>query len=314
MPDQDTTLANSLTKQFLKQHKRDRFWRNVRFLLGAAVIIFIFTRNHLSSLHQPSLRQPNQPYVSLLRLTGEISSNSPFSAKQVVPELNRAFADQHTKGVVLDINSPGGSPVQASIIHDRIIALKHRYPQKKVAVIGEDSLASGAYLVAVAADKIFVNPSTVTGSIGVIMRGFGFKDAMQKIGVSRRVFSSGRSKARLDAFSALKPQDIKKVHQVLDEVHRIFIADVLLGRSKQLHGDQNELFSGDFWTGSTAVKLGLADGTANLWQVLAQVYKVHQYKDYTPQPSLLDNAFKGLSTELNLHYRAETAPQLSEDL
>lgn len=303
-------INNTLTLQLLKQQKRDRLWRNIRFFIGAMLIFYIFFLGRINH-HGPSVRHPDQPYVSLIRLNGEIMPGQAFSARFVLPELQRAFADPKTRGVVLDINSPGGSPVQASIIHDKILELKRQYPNKKVSVVAEDSLASGAYLVAVAADNIYVNASTVTGSIGVVMRGFGFEGAISKLGITRRVFTSGISKSRLDSFEPLNPQDIKKAQQVLDEVHRLFISDVVLGRGKRLQGDPKQLFSGDFWTGAKAVSLGLADGTGNLWQVLKNNYHVKQYKDFTPQPSLLQNAIKNFASELHVDYRAETAPHLS---
>jgi protease IV len=307
------TWTDQLASKFLKQYRRDRFWRNVRFFFIFAVIAFAIFYNPLHS-SGPSLKKPGEDYVSLIRLNGVIKAKSEFSALKVIPELNKAFADRKAKGVVLEINSPGGSPVQASIIHDKIIALKKKYPNKKVAVVAEDSLASGAYLVAVAADKIYVNASTITGSIGVVMRGFGFSDAIKKLGVSRRVFTAGKEKSQLDSFQALRPHDVKKIQKVLTQVHKIFIADVVAGRKGRLRGNRDELFSGDFWTGQEAVRLGVADGTANLWQVLKKDYNVIQFKDYTRRPSLLGNAVEDFSTELDLHLQAKTQPKLFADL
>ena len=311
----EKNFSEVLSQQFLRQYRRDRFWKNVRFFFIVALLICygVWLSRGRGQSSSPQLANPQQPYVSLIRLSGEIMANKPFSAAHVIPQLEHAFADTRARGVVLDINSPGGSPVQASIIHDKIVQLEHRYPGKKVTVMGGDSLASGAYLVAVAADKIYVNPSTITGSIGVVMRGFGFQDAMRKIGVTRRVFTSGISKSRLDAFEPLQAGDVKKIHHVLDAVHKIFMADVILGRGKRLQGSPKQLFSGDFWTGSEATQLGLVDGTADLWQVLAKEYHVKQFKDYTVHPSLLQNALRNLSTELDINYQTKASPHLSED-
>ena len=238
-------------------------------------------------------------YVALVRLSGTISAKDSFSAAKVIPELTRAFKDKNAKGVVLLINSPGGSPVQASLIHAKILQLKEKY-HKEVIVVGEDTLASGAYLVASAADKIFVNKDTVTGSIGVIMEGFGFEDAMAKVGITRRVFTAGTNKDRLDPFVALKPEDKAKIKTVLDAVHQDFINDVEQGRKGKLNGDSTELFSGDFWTGTQAVKLGLADATATPWVAMQETFGTTHYRDYSPEPSFFENMMRNVSMRLPL--------------
>ncbi len=283
----------------LHDRKVDRRWRNLRFFIWVFIIlmfaILIFTPRG-KKLHSVDTKKP---YVALVRLNGIIMSNTSFSARRVIPQLQKAFSDKKAKGVVLVINSPGGSPVQASIIHDKIIALKHQY-RKKVVVLGVDTLASGAYLVASAADKIFVNRDTITGSIGVIMSGFGFTSAISKLGITRRVYTAGDDKDRLDPFRPETEADKAKIHKVLAAVHQNFINDVLKSRHKKLHGNQKELFSGDFWTGQQAQKLGLVDGTGNLWNVLKSQFGVNQYKDYTTRMPLLRSLFKDIGTQLHL--------------
>jgi protease-4 len=224
-----------------------------------------------------------------------------------VPSLNRAFADKAAKGVILLINSPGGSPVQASIIHDKIEQLKKKY-HKKVIEVGEDTRASGAYLVATAADKIYVNSDTITGSIGVIMNGFGFADTIKKLGITRRVFTAGTNKDRMDPFLPLNPVDTTKIHKVLNAVHQNFINDVLAGRKGKLHGDQKELFSGDFWTGQQATQLGLVDGTANLWTVMQDQFGVQHYKSYSARPSIIQMLTRGIQSQLHLGLSNSTTP------
>lgn len=294
----DTSLEQELVNSLIKDRKSDRRWRNIRFftVIVFAVALFCYLN------YQPSPFPPmnkKKGYVSLVNMYGPIFSDKPFSAEQVLPELQDAFRDKESKGVVLVIDSPGGSPVQASIIHDKIMQLKQKY-HKKVIVVGEDALASGAYLVATAADKIYVNNDTVTGSIGVIMDGFGFNEIMSKIGVTRRTFTAGDHKDRLDPFEPLNPEDVTKVKTVLNEIHQSFINDVLEGRKGKLQGDQSELFSGDFWTGSRAVQLGIADGTGNLWTILESEFKTNQYRDYTTKPNLIEIFMRGISTSLNL--------------
>ncbi len=298
------SIENEMVNKLFKDRKADRRWRNIRFFGWLAILIvyaiLIFSSGSSSST-------AHGPYVSLVRLSGAIMPGAPFSAKRVIPALNKAFMDKHTHGVVLQINSPGGSPVQASIIHDKILELKKQY-HKKVIVVGEDALASGAYLVATAADKIYVNRDTLTGSIGVIMSGFGFSDAISKLGISRRVFTAGKNKDRLDPFEKLDTADIDKVKKVLDQVHQNFINDVVAGRGDLLKGSKEELFSGDFWTGEQAVKLGLADNTMNLWTAIKTEFNVKHIRDYSPKESFFHSLFKQASTELKFHLMANTEP------
>ena len=292
------TIENALVNELLKERKRDRIWRIIRTFVWVFVVL-LYAVLIFGSGSKGTSGSTKKPYVALLRLNGTIMPNYSFSANKVIPQLNRAFADKKAKGVIIVINSPGGSPVQASMIHDKIIQLKHKY-KKKVVVVGLDSLASGAYLVATAADDIYVNPDTLTGSIGVIMSGFGFNDAIQKLGITRRVFTAGADKDRLDPFKPLNPADAAKVHRVLKEVHQNFINDVLQGRQGRLRGDREKLFSGDFWTGETAVKLGLVDGTGNVWDVMKSQFGVTHYRNYSVRPSLLHTILRGAETQLNL--------------
>jgi protease-4 len=225
-------------------------------------------------------------YVALVHLDGMITPDTDFSALHAIPILEEAFSDKHAEGVVLDINSGGGTPVQAAIIHDEILKLKKRY-HKKVIVVGEDVLASGAYYVAVSGDKIYVNPNTITGSVGVIMKGFGFPDLIKKLGIERRVVASGVNKDRLDAFLPQNKDDIEKIRTVIGEVHENFNQAVLKGREGKLHEDPNTLFTGDFWSGQTALKLGLVDALGNLSDVLETEFHVSRYKDYSDSHDFL---------------------------
>lgn len=297
----DNSLENKLVASLLAEQKSTRRWKNARFFIW--VILFALFLLFLNSPGLDDKQNGNgasgKSYVALVRLNGTIMPNTDFSAKKVLPELTRAFKDKDAKGVVLLINSPGGSPVQASIIHDKILQLKTKY-HKEVIVVAEDTLASGAYLVATAADKIFVNKDTVTGSIGVIMEGFGFENAIAKLGVTRRVFTAGTNKDRLDAFEAIKPEDKAKIKTILDAVHQDFINDVTEGRKGKLNGDPKELFSGDFWTGTQAVQLGLADGTATVWQATQGTFGTTHYRDYTPHPSMWGEIMRDISMEMHL--------------
>ncbi len=301
------SFSKVILKSLLEERRSDRFWKNFRFFGWILILLlYIFIIFFLSS-DRKDTQNANAPYVASLQLNGLISADTNFSAKIVIPELQQAFADSKSKGVLLIVNSPGGSPVQASLIHDKILELKKQY-KKKVVVVGEDTLASGAYLVATAADKIYVNPDTLTGSIGVVMGGFGFVDTLKKLGITRRVFTAGTHKDRLDPFSQLDEQDVVKIKHVLHQVHQHFIQDVLDGRGDRLQGNRSELFSGDFWTGDVAMQLGIVDGTKDVWTVLKEEFNVKYYKDYTIKPSLLKQLIQHTSTALSLYLYKRVSP------
>jgi len=310
---ENQSIDNRLVDALLKDRRADRRWKTIRSFIWAFLMLLYAFLIFMPSYLKSGGPDKSGPYVSFIRLNGKIAAGRRFSAKKVIPELNQAFLDKKARGVVLVINSPGGSPVQAAIIHNKIVYLKHKY-KKKVIVIGQDALASGAYLVATAADKIYVHPDTLTGSIGVVMSGFGFSDAIAKIGISRRVFTAGKNKDRLDPFKPLTPGDTAKIHKLLNEVHEHFIDYVIKGRGKRLKGNREEIFSGDFWTGSTAVKLGLADGTGNIWEVLQKEFKVTHYKDYSAKPSLLKTLLSGAETALHLALSQERDSHLDASL
>jgi protease-4 len=299
-------LAANLVKDLIKDRRRDRFWRNLRFFTG--IILFAGAVAMFYSSNGPTLSDAEpgagKGYVAMIRLNGLIAADSSFSAEQVVPQLRQAFADKDAKGVVLDIDSGGGTPVQAAIIHDEIVKLKRQY-HKKVVVVGEDLLASGAYFVAVSGDKIYVNANTITGSIGVIMAGFGFPEVIKKIGIERRVYAAGDHKDRLDMFLPEQTDDTTKIHDLLKEVHDDFIRVVMEGRVGKLQADNKDLFSGDFWTGESAVRLGLVDGLGNLWDVMQSEFKVSRYKDYSTEGDIMKTLSNKIGSALSLPLRTE---------
>jgi len=285
--DEQNTLINSLATELLKEKRSARRWKTFRSLAWLALIAFISVSvfRYINGTNK-SDSSYNGKYVSLIRLDGMIAPGRDFSSDTVIPVLKDAFADKRAEGVIIDINSPGGTPVQAAIIHDAIMTFKKRY-HKKVIVIGEDTLASGAYYVAVSADKIYVNPNTLTGSIGVIMKSFGFVDLIKKLGVERRVYFAGAEKDRLDPFLPQNPQDIEKIKEVISEVHNNFIQAVAEGRKGKLHGTPEQLFNGDFWSGQTAFKLGLVDGLGNLMDVMEKEFGTSQFEEYSVGSPLL---------------------------
>lgn len=306
-------FSEELVRDLIKEKRRDRRWKNIRFFIILLIIIgiigFVFSQNSPTVVGTDHTKG----YVSFIRLEGTIAPEEDFSAETVLPLLKDAFSDTNAKGVVIDINSGGGTPVQAAIIHDAIVDMKKRY-HKQVIVVGEDMLASGAYYVAVAADKIYVNPNTITGSIGVIMKGFGFTDIIKKIGVERRVYTSGVNKDRLDPFLPQTPQDIDKIKKVISEVHTNFNQVVLDGRKGRLHASPDELFTGDFWSGTSALRLGLVDGLGNLPDVLQNEFNVSQYKDYSGSGSMLKSIVGRLGTSMSQIFNEENEVKFLEKL
>lgn len=291
-------VTSTLVRDLLKEKRADRRWKNIRSLLWlfliTCIVINIFRVSGISA----SNKSLNGKYAALIRLDGMIAPGRDFSSDEILPTLKQAFEDENASGIIVVINSPGGTPVQAAIIHDALIIFKEKY-HKKLIVVGEDFLTSGAYYVAVAADKIYVNPNTITGSVGVIMKGFGFVDALKKLGIERRVYTAGDNKDRLDPFLPQNPEDMKKIQQVMSEVHQNFVHAVLQGRKNKLHADPAILFSGDFWSGQTALKLGLVDGLGNLTDVLKKEFNTSQYKEYSSSTNLFRMLGGQLSTAID---------------
>lgn len=251
----------------------------------------------------------DKPYATLVRVQGEIGPSAPASADVLVPLLERAFKDKDAKGVVLLINSPGGTPVQSALIHDRIVQLKRQY-NKKVIAVGEDLMASGAYMVAVAADEIVVNRSTVAGSIGVVSRGFGFTGLMEKLGVERRVATAGTAKNLLDPFSPQTERDEVKQREMLSSIHTHFIDTVKEGRGAKLQAADADLFTGTVWTGERAKELGLVDTLGDVRSATASL-NAEVVQELKPPRSLMDVVLNGVSTRVMMAISAPTqAPVL----
>lgn len=290
-------ISSHLTSELLKEKRSDRRWRNIRFVAWFALIVFIIYKIFTATTPGTQLGNTKN-YVALVRLNGMIAPGHGFSGEEVVPLLYKAFTDKHASGVIIDINSPGGTPVQSAMIHDAILFYKNKY-HKKVVVVGEDMLTSGAYFVAVAADKIYVNANTITGSIGAVMKGFGFVDLMKKIGIERRVYASGNDKDRLDPFLPQSPGDVAKISGVIAETQANFAQAVMDGRKGKLKGKPSELFTGDFWSGQTALKLGLVDGLGNLLDVSLKEFDTTEYEEYDSTPEFLKMLTGGVSNSLD---------------
>ena len=230
-------------------------------------------------------------HTALVDLDGVIDAKGDASAEKITSALQAAFKDKETKGVILRINSPGGSPVQSGIINDEVRRLRGVYPNIPLYVVVEDICASGGYFVAASADKIYVNKASLVGSIGVLMDGFGFTGSMEKLGVERRLLTAGANKGFLDPFSPEDPKQKEYAQSMLNDIHQQFIAVVKRGRGKRLKDDP-QLFSGLIWTGQKAVELGLADGYGSAESVARDVIKAENIVDYTEKSSPVERIAK----------------------
>jgi protease-4 len=226
-------------------------------------------------------------HTALVELRGEISANSISSADNINTGLQNAFKDKNTQGVILRINSPGGSPVQAGYINEEIRRLRTEYPNIPLYAVIEDICASGGYYVAVAADKIYVDKASIVGSIGVLMNGFGYTGAMEKLGIERRLLTAGENKGFLDPFSPLNPQQEQYAKEMLEDVHQQFIQVVQQGRGKRLKNSP-EIFSGIVWTGQKSIELGLADALGGAEYVAREIIKAEDIVDFTTRESFAE--------------------------
>ena len=238
----------------------------------------------------------NGKHTALVHLNGTIASGGDGSAESINEALRSAFDDKETAGVVLRVNSPGGSPVQAGIVHDEIRRLRSKHPQISLYVVVEDLCASGGYYVAVAADKIFVDKASIVGSIGVLMDGFGFTGTMDKLGVERRLLTAGVNKGFLDPFSPQDAEQKKHAQVLLGEIHRQFIEVVRKGRGERLK-ETPEMFSGLMWTGTQSIQLGLADDLGTVESVARDVIKAERIVDFTIKENIAERFAKRLRAD-----------------
>lgn len=272
----------------IAEQRAQRRWKTVRslaWLAFFAVLLWSLTPRSTTSADKATA------HTAVVEVKGEIAADGDASAEAVVAAVKSAMEDGGAQGIVLLINSPGGSPVQAGIINDEIRRLKARYKKPVYAVV-EESCASAAYYIAAASDRIFVDKASIVGSIGVLMEGFGFVGLMEKLGVERRLLTAGENKGFLDPFSPQTDRHREHAQQMLDQVHKQFIEVVKAGRGKRLKSDSPEVFSGLFWTGQQAVELGLADQLGNLDFVAREVVKAEELVDYTRRENVAEKLAK----------------------
>ncbi|WP_417861678.1 signal peptide peptidase SppA [Vreelandella venusta] len=265
----------------LAEQRRTRRWKLFfRLMLLAIVLISLTTMLYRVFLAEPAASLPTESHVALVEVHGVIASDAPANAERIIKGLNRAWSSESAAAVVLHIDSPGGSPVQSQRVYDEIMRLRDQGDKPIIAVI-EDIGASGAYYVASAADSIVASRASLVGSIGVIYAGFGFQEAINQIGVERRVMTAGENKAFLDPFQPLGEEAADFWQGVLTQTHEQFIGDVKAGRGDRL-SNSPEIFSGLIWSGEQALELGLIDELASLEQVAREQVGEAEWENYTP--------------------------------
>ena len=272
----------------LKEQRRGRRWRTAVRLM--TLVVFVGLAINLFDLDWGG-KSALGKHTALVDLQGEIAPDSKASADAINASLKAAFESHESVGVILRINSPGGSPVQSGIIHDEILRLRAKYPEKPLHVVVEEICASGGYYVAVAGDKIYVDKASLVGSVGVIMNGFGVTGLMDKLGIERRAITAGKNKALLDPFSKEDPKQKAFVQEMLSEVHQQFIKVVRDGRGERLK-ETPDMFSGLVWNGAKSVELGLTDALGTVDGVAREVLKAPEVVDYTMKDNLAERVAK----------------------
>jgi protease-4 len=287
--DSEKQVLEKLLLSSLREQRRARQW-SIFFKSLTFVYLFILLFVGLGWFGDSDMSISGK-HTALVELRGVIAPDSISSADNVNAGLQQAFKDQKTQGVILRINSPGGSPVQAGYINDEIRRLRAEYPRIPLYAVVEDVCASGGYYVAAAADKIFVDKASIVGSIGVLMNGFGFTSAMDKLGVERRLLTAGKNKAFLDPFSPVNPEQAEYAKKMLDDIHKQFIEVVQEGRGKRLKNTP-EIFSGIVWTGQKSIDLGLADAMGSAEYVAREIIKAEHIVDYTTREGFAERFAK----------------------
>lgn len=288
-------LLEKLSTASLNEQRRARRW-GIFFKLLFFSYLFLLA---YMAMQDPELVDAalTKEHTAMVEVNGLISDATKANADKIIEGLRDAFDDEKTKGVVLRINSPGGSPVQSDYVYREIKRLREKHDDIPVHAVIADVGASGAYYIASAAENIYVNPSSVVGSIGVLMNGFGFTEAIDKLGVERRLLTAGESKGMMDPFTPLKDDEVDHVQGLLDNIHTAFIDAVKAGRGERLK-ENPDLFSGKFWDGEASIELGLADAIGGVDYVAREVIKAEEVVDFTPKPDIFKRFADRLGTTM----------------
>ena len=284
-PEFEQALVNKIAAEAITEQRRARRW-GVFFKLFMVVYVSVFTLMYLVD-GWDGASITGEKHTALIDISGVISAESQANADYIVSGLRAAYEDKNTAGIILRINSPGGSPVQAGYVNNEIYRLREEYPDIPFYSVITDICASGGYYIAAAGDKIYADKASVVGSIGVIMSGFGFVDTIDKLGVERRLLHAGENKGFLDPFSPLKSEEVDHVETLLADIHQQFVDVVKKGRGDKLVNDE-KIFSGLIWTGEQSIALGLVDALGSPGYVAREVIGVEEIVDFTRRKTFLD--------------------------
>src|SRR5258706_6031830 len=298
-PEWERAILEKVALKSLEEQRRTRQWKALFRLLWFGFAFLIFAAG-IGWIGRPdrdidSGGLGGGKHTALVELEGVIGPDSKASSERMIKALNRAFKNPNTQGVIVRINSPGGSPVQAGYINDEMRRLRAKHPSIPLYAVVEDLCASGGYYVAVAADKIYVDKASLVGSIGAIIGGFGFVGTMEKLGIERRAYTSGANKDFLDPFAPEKPEHRDHAKKMLEKIHQQFIKTVKQGRGSRLK-EAPQLFSGLVWTGEKSVELGLADALGSAEYVTREVLKAERLVDFTPEENVFELVSKRIGT------------------
>ena len=297
-PGFEQVLVNRIAREFLAEQRRARRW-NIAFRLFIALAVLIFLAVYLigkTDISPATLKTGK--HTALIDIQGIIAPGELAGADYVTASLRAAYEDSNTAGIIIRINSPGGSPVQAGHVNDEINRLKNEHPDIPVFAVIGDLCASGGYYIAVATDRIYADKASLVGSIGVIAAGFGFVDALNKLGIERRIYHAGDNKAFMDPFSPQRGEDLEHLDQLLNDIYQQFVDTVKEGRGERLVDDER-IFSGLIWTGEQSIGLGLVDELGNTDYVAREVIGAEEIVDFTYQESFLDQFSRGLDAFFN---------------
>ncbi len=289
-------LVEDLALASLKEKRTTRRWGIFFKLAFLAYVVGLLVLYYVP-FDPASLEKSTDKHTAVIDIKGIISSESEASADYIVTALRDAFDDKKTKGVVLRMNTPGGSPVQSGYINDEIYRLKELHPDIKVYAVISDVCASGGYYIAAAADEIYADKGSMVGSIGVLMNGFGFENVIDKLGVTRRLYTAGEHKGFLDPFTEPKENDVLHAKSMLANIHKQFVEVVKKGRGEKLKDDPL-LFSGYIWTGEQSLELGLVDKLGSTSYVAREVIGAEETKDFTVSEAFLDRFAKRMGASM----------------
>jgi protease-4 len=282
----------------IKEQRASRRWKIFFMLMFSLMFFLLIMAIKTASSIKDSRFTIEDKYTALIEVKGVIMPDSPASAANIIPALQEAFEDPKVQGIILQCNTPGGSPVQSSLIYDEIMRLRTLYKDKTIHAVAEDLCASGGYFIVSAAENIYANRSTLIGSIGVRMKSFGVVELMKKMGVESREMTAGKYKALIDPFKSRSREAEEHITKMLASTHRHFISAVKAGRGDRLQ-DNEDIFSGLFWTGSDAKVLGIIDDFGSIESVARDIFKAETIINFSPKKTLLDQLSKRVGTSID---------------